>query len=39
MDEAWLAWVDPNNLPSRATVQVGLGNPTTLIEIMVIAAK
>ncbi|MBY0437447.1 MAG: RidA family protein [Burkholderiales bacterium] len=39
MDEAWLAWVDPKNLPARATVQVGLGNPTTLIEIMVIAAK
>jgi enamine deaminase RidA (YjgF/YER057c/UK114 family) len=39
MDEAWLAWVDSNNLPARATVQVGLGNPTTLIEIMVIAAK
>ena len=39
MDEAWLAWVDSKNLPARATVQVGLGNPTTLIEIMVIAAK
>lgn len=39
MDEAWLAWVDPKNLPARATVEVRLGNPSTLIEIMVTAAK
>lgn len=39
MDEAWLAWVDPKNLPARATVEVRLGAPETLIEIMVTAAK
>ena len=39
MDEAWLAWVDPKNLPARATVQVALGDEQTLIEIMVVAAK
>ncbi len=39
MDEAWLAWVDPRNLPARATVQVALGDAQTLIEIMVVAAK
>ncbi len=38
MDEAWLAWVDPKNLPARATVETLLGNPQTLVEIMVIAA-
>jgi enamine deaminase RidA (YjgF/YER057c/UK114 family) len=38
MDEAWLAWVDPKNLPARATVETLLGSPQTLVEIMVIAA-
>jgi len=39
MDEAWLEWADPKNLPARATVEVRLGSPETLIEIMAIAAK
>lgn len=39
MDEAWLAWVDQNNPPARATVQAGLGSPDTLVEIMCTAAK
>jgi enamine deaminase RidA (YjgF/YER057c/UK114 family) len=39
MDQAWLAWVDPRNLPARATVEVRLGSPDTLVEIMVIAAR
>lgn len=39
MDEAWLAWADPKNLPARATVEVRLGSPDTLIEIMATAAK
>ncbi|HEY9446449.1 MAG TPA: RidA family protein [Burkholderiales bacterium] len=39
MDEAWLAWVDPNNLPARATIEARLGSPQTLVEIQCIAAK
>jgi enamine deaminase RidA (YjgF/YER057c/UK114 family) len=39
MDEAWLAWVDRNNLPARATIQAALGSPDTLVEIMCTAAK
>jgi len=39
MDEAWLAWVDQNNPPARATVEVQLGSPETLVEIMCTAAK
>jgi enamine deaminase RidA (YjgF/YER057c/UK114 family) len=38
MDEAWLAWVDAKNPPARATVEVLLGSPDTLVEIMVVAA-
>lgn len=39
MDEAWLAWVDPQNLPARATVEAKLGSADTLVEIMCVAAK
>ena len=39
MDEAWLAWVDQDNPPARATVEVKLGSPDTLVEIMCTAAK
>ena len=39
MDEAWLAWVDQKNPPARATVEVQLGSPETLVEIMCTAAK
>jgi enamine deaminase RidA (YjgF/YER057c/UK114 family) len=39
MDEAWLAWVDPDNPPARATVEVQLGSRDTLVEIMCTAAK
>jgi enamine deaminase RidA (YjgF/YER057c/UK114 family) len=39
MDEAWLAWVDQDNPPARATVEVQLGSPDTLVEIMCVAAK
>jgi enamine deaminase RidA (YjgF/YER057c/UK114 family) len=34
MDEAWMAWVDRDNPPARATVEVELGSPDTLVEIM-----
>ena len=39
MDEAWMAWVDRTNPPARATVEVQLGSPDTLVEIMCVAAK
>ena len=39
MDAAWQAWVDPNNKPTRATVEARLGTPDTKVEIMMIAAK
>ena len=39
MDAAWMAWVDRKNPPARATVEVELGSPDTLVEIMCTAAK
>ena len=39
MNEAWLEWIDPKNPPTRACVAVELGSPTTLVEIVVTAAK
>ena len=39
MNDAWLAWIDPKNPPTRACVAVELGSPTTLVEIVVTAAK
>ena len=39
MDEAWMAWVDRQNLPARATVEVELGSPDTRVEIMCTAAQ
>ena len=39
MNEAWLAWIDLKNPPTRACVAVELGTPTTLVEIVVTAAK
>ena len=38
MNEAWMAWVDRNNLPARAAIGVAL-TPGTLVEIMVSAAR
>ena len=38
MDAAWMAWVDRNNPPARATVEAELGSPDTLVEIMCTAA-
>jgi len=37
MNEAWMAWIDRDNLPARAAVGVRL-TPGTLVEIMVCAA-
>jgi enamine deaminase RidA (YjgF/YER057c/UK114 family) len=39
MNEAWLAWIDRGNPPTRACVAVELGTPETLVEIAVTAAK
>jgi enamine deaminase RidA (YjgF/YER057c/UK114 family) len=39
MDEAWSAWIDPKNTPARACVEVQLGTPETLVEIMCMAAQ
>ena len=39
MNQAWLAWIDPNNPPTRATVGTVLGTPDTLVEIVCSAAK
>ena len=39
MNQAWLAWVDPNNLPARACVEAKLATADMLVEIAVIATK
>ena len=38
MNEAWMAWMDPDNPPARAAVGTAL-TPGTLVEIMVCAAR
>ena len=38
MNEAWDAWVDPQNLPARATVEARLASPDYRVEIAGIAA-
>ena len=39
MNEVWVAWVDPKNMPARACVEAKLADPNALVEIMVVAAK
>ena len=39
MNQAWLAWIDPNSLPARACVEAKLAAADMLVEIAVIAAK
>jgi enamine deaminase RidA (YjgF/YER057c/UK114 family) len=39
MNTIWTAWVDPQNLPARATVESRLATPATRVEIAVICAK
>ena len=39
MNEVWSAWMDHDNPPVRACVGAELSSATTLIEIMVTAAK
>jgi len=39
VNQAWLAWVDPDKLPARACVQAALANPQMSVEIAATAAK
>ena len=39
MNQAWLAWIDANNLPARACVEAKLATADILVEIAVIATK
>jgi enamine deaminase RidA (YjgF/YER057c/UK114 family) len=39
MNAAWIAWVDPDNKPARATTQAEMANPRILVEVMVVAAS
>jgi enamine deaminase RidA (YjgF/YER057c/UK114 family) len=39
MNRAWDEWVDPSNLPARATVEARLASPDFKVEIAVIAAR
>jgi enamine deaminase RidA (YjgF/YER057c/UK114 family) len=39
MNKVWQAWIDKSNVPARACVEAQLGSPSTLVEIMVTAAK
>ena len=38
VDEAWLAWADPQSVPARAVVEARLLSPDTRIEIVCTAA-
>ena len=39
INKAWKSWIDPKHTPARACVQASLASSTTLVEIMVVAAK
>jgi len=39
MNGVWKQWIDPNNLPARATVEAKLADPRMLVEIACVAAK
>lgn len=39
MNEAWLEWVDPDNMPARACVETRLANPAWLVEICATAVR
>ncbi len=39
LNEVWLGWVDPQNLPARACVEARLADPRILVEIQVTAVK
>ena len=39
MNEAWDAWVAPDNTPARACVESRMARPDILVEMMLIAAR
>lgn len=39
MNRAWLAWIDPANLPARACIEGHMADAECLFEIQIIAAK
>ena len=39
MNAVWKAWIDPSNLPARATVEAKLADPRMLVEIACVAPK
>lgn len=38
MNRVWMAWIDPDNAPARATVEARLTDPACLVEVMATAA-
>ena len=39
MNEVWLEWVDPAQLPARACIEAKMAHPRCLVEIAIIAAR
>ena len=39
MNKVWEAWVDKDNIPTRATCEAKLAFPEILVEIIVTAAR
>ena len=39
MNEAWIEWADPKNLPARACVEAKMADPRCLVEIQFVAVK
>ncbi len=39
IDEAWLAWADPQSLPARAVMEARLGSVDTRVEIICVATQ
>jgi enamine deaminase RidA (YjgF/YER057c/UK114 family) len=39
MNQAWDAWMDPENPPARATVESRLARPTLAVEMTAVAAR
>ena len=39
MNDVWLGWVDPGQLPARACVEAKMAYPRCLVEIQIVAVK
>ena len=39
MNVAWLEWVDPAHLPTRACIEAKMADPRCLVEIAIVAAR